>query len=76
MFLTHLLGDGLTTLPMFNLNTYKMKKISAIIFTVFLNLALFSCTPTALQDDTNEPQACCGDGTNIPPPPPSTGVGG
>jgi len=47
-----------------------MKKIHFILLTVFLNLALFSCTPQALSE--NGVEACCGDGGNIPPPPPKT----
>ncbi|MEZ4802997.1 MAG: hypothetical protein R2797_09515 [Gelidibacter sp.] len=50
-----------------------MKKILAIFFTVFLNLAFYSCTPAALQDDTKTPQACCGNEGEILPPPPNVG---
>ncbi len=51
-----------------------MKKLLAIFFTVFLNLAFYSCTPAAMQDDTQEtPQACCGGDGEILPPPPSIG---
>ncbi|WP_229669447.1 hypothetical protein [Yeosuana aromativorans] len=54
-----------------------MKKIVLIIITVFLNIALHSCTPQGISvnipvatDDGN----CCGDGGDIPPPhPPTTG---
>lgn len=57
-----------------------MKKFTAIFFTVFLNLALLSCTPATLQDETQEPQACCGDEGPIlpppPPPPPNGNIGG
>lgn len=50
-----------------------MKKIHLILFTVFLNMALFSCTPTTISDV--QPPAigdgeCCGNGGDIPPPPP------
>ncbi|SDH29651.1 hypothetical protein [Winogradskyella thalassocola] len=50
-----------------------MKKLSLIIFTVFLNMALFSCNPESIVDEVI-PQACCGDGGEIPPPdpPPTT----
>ncbi len=42
-----------------------------VCLTVFLNLALFSCTPQAMNEDVkNNTQACCGDDGNIPPPPP------
>ncbi len=41
-----------------------------ILFTVFLNMGLFSCTPQALEDATQETQACCEDGDILPPPPP------
>ncbi len=47
-----------------------MKKIYLIMFTVFLNIGMFSCTPTNNIDD-NSPQACCGDDIPIPPPPPT-----
>jgi len=54
-----------------------MKKIVLIMFTVFLNIALYSCSPTSTTDDTIQPQACCGDdGEILPPPPPPTGDGG
>lgn len=46
-----------------------MKKIILIILTVFLNLALFSCTPEKLQDQVIDPQSCCGEDIIIPPPP-------
>lgn len=46
-----------------------MKKLSIIIFTVFLNLAFFSCNPESIVDEAI-PQACCGEEGNIPPPPP------
>lgn len=46
-----------------------MKKLNAIIFTVFLNLAFFSCTPAALQDDTETAQECCGTEGGVNPPP-------
>ncbi len=56
-----------------------MKKIYLILLTVFLNMALFSCTPQASSDlepaATGDGQECCGDGGNIPPPPPQ-GTGG
>ena len=45
------------------------------MFTVFLNAAFFSCHPERITDD-NVPQACCGDGAEIPPPPPPEIVGG
>jgi hypothetical protein len=53
-----------------------MKKLSIIMFTVFLNVAFFSCNPESIIDEV-VPQACCGDGGELPPPPPpSTGNGG
>ena len=52
-----------------------MKKIALILFTVFLNLGLFSCTPQAISEEINNEQACCGDDGHIPPPPPPP-VGG
>ena len=45
------------------------------MFTVFLNVAFFSCNPESITDD-NVPQACCGDGAEIPPPPPTGIIGG
>lgn len=51
-----------------------MKKIHLILFTVFLNMALFSCTPTAISDvqpSAVEDEECCGDAGDIPPPPPN-----
>jgi len=50
-----------------------MKKIPLIIFTVVLNLALFSCEPEkSAQELINESsiEECCGNGSEIPPPPP------
>ena len=50
----------------------QMKRIFLIMLTVFLNLALFSCTP----EDDNEYQeraeieACCGEEGDVTPPPP------
>ena len=48
----------------------KMKKIYLVLLTVFLNFAFFSCTPEALNENVNVPQACCDDDGDIPPPPP------
>ncbi|MGJ8593300.1 MAG: hypothetical protein ACSHXF_12175 [Aquaticitalea sp.] len=50
-----------------------MKKFTAIIFTVFLNFAIFSCTPAALQEDTTKSQVCCGGEGEILPEPPESG---
>ncbi|SDE36122.1 hypothetical protein [Ulvibacter litoralis] len=50
-----------------------MKKLALILFTVSLNLGLFSCSPQAISEDTNAPQACCGEDGHIPPPPPIGG---
>ncbi|WP_164076255.1 hypothetical protein [Flavimarina sp. Hel_I_48] len=47
-----------------------MKKSILIILTVFLNLALFSCSPEKLNEELQNTQACCGDDEPIPPPPP------
>lgn len=57
-----------------------MKKLYLIFFTVFLNMALFSCNPESIVDEV-VPQACCGEGGEIPPPDPipptpPTGNGG
>jgi len=47
-----------------------MKKLYLLLFTVFLNLVFFSCTPQEISDNSNTAQACCGEGGDIPPPPP------
>lgn len=52
-----------------------MKKISIILFTVFLNMAFFSCNPESITEDV-VPQACCNEGEDIPPPPPPPPPGG
>ena len=39
------------------------------MFTVFLNLGFYSCTPEVVAEDLN-PQACCDEEGNLPPPPP------
>jgi len=53
-----------------------MKKISFLLFTVFLTMGIVSCTPTSIVDDAQTPQACCGDDGEIPPPlPPPPGGG-
>ena len=62
-----------TLVPIFK--SYKMKKISLILFTVFLNLGLFSCTPQAISEEVKSTQACCGDDGDFPPPPPPPIVG-
>lgn len=46
-----------------------------MLFTVFLNAGLYSCTPEAVTGEIN-PQACCDGGENIPPPPPPPPTGG
>ena len=44
------------------------------MLTVFLNFAMFSCSPQTIADggdpQLTEEQDCCGDGSTIPPPPP------
>jgi hypothetical protein len=54
-----------------------MKKISIILFTVFLNVAFFSCNPESLTEEVI-PQACCDGNGEIdpPPPPPPVNTGG
>ncbi|WP_055443237.1 hypothetical protein [Lacinutrix himadriensis] len=48
-----------------------MKKIYVILFTVFLNVALFSCTPTSLQEESpSATVGCCGEDGDLDPPPP------
>ncbi|WNH09895.1 hypothetical protein [Thalassobellus suaedae] len=55
-----------------------MKKIILVIPMVFLNLALYSCSPQEIQDNNtlntvnNSDTGCCGDDGEILPPP-STG---
>ena len=47
-----------------------MKKIYLILFTVFLNMALFSCTPQAISENgksTTEQVAIGDDGEILPP---------
>lgn len=53
----------------------KMKKIHLLIFTVFLNIAMFSCTSQSLAEENPSPQACCGDDGELKPPPPRNGGG-
>ncbi|WP_165614905.1 hypothetical protein [Flagellimonas flava] len=51
-----------------------MTKTYLILFTVFLNFMLFSCTPESIADEEIYIEACCGgDGGDIPPPPPPGG---
>jgi len=47
-----------------------VKKLFLIILVVFLNVGFQSCTPQALTNDTNTPQACCDEEGDLPPPPP------
>lgn len=56
-----------------------MKKISLIVLTVILNMALFSCSTDdlALEEIKIEQQATGDeDGDILPPPPPPAGNGG
>ncbi|MDG1729054.1 MAG: hypothetical protein P8I04_04180 [Algibacter sp.] len=50
-----------------------MKKIILITLTVFLNLALFSCSPQEIVESgpsaTDTETGCCGDDGEILPPP-------
>jgi hypothetical protein len=52
-----------------------MKKIYLIMFTVFLNIGMFSCSPETIKDEVNPQQVeepdCCGGDSPIPPPPPT-----
>ncbi|MCB0453151.1 MAG: hypothetical protein KDC94_09775 [Aequorivita sp.] len=50
-----------------------MKKIILLLFTVFLNMGLFSCTPQTISEELKSTQACCGDEGHFPPPPPDGG---
>ncbi|MCB0437972.1 MAG: hypothetical protein KDD20_04455 [Mangrovimonas sp.] len=52
-----------------------MKKIYIILFTVFLNMAFTSCTPTAVNEEAVQSDDCCGGTGGIPPPPPPYGGG-
>ncbi|WP_370477231.1 hypothetical protein [Tamlana flava] len=48
------------------------------MFTVFLNLALYSCAPEDIPGDGSvaTEEECCGNGGNIPPiPPPDSNTG-
>lgn len=50
-----------------------MRKIHLILFTVFLNAILFSCTPqsvSGIEPKADGKEKCCGNGGDIPPPPP------
>ncbi|QRM90576.1 hypothetical protein FG167_15490 [Lacinutrix sp. WUR7] len=48
-----------------------MKKIYVILFTVFLNVGLFSCTPTSMQEQVpSSTGECCGEDGDLEPPPP------
>ncbi|WP_452223493.1 hypothetical protein [Lacinutrix chionoecetis] len=44
-----------------------MKKLFIIVFTVFLNGAFFSCTPTSIHDPVNAEQATGGEDAEILP---------
>jgi hypothetical protein len=54
-----------------------MKKISLILLTVILNMALYSCTSDdiALDESFIELAETDGDGPILPPPPPPPGGG-
>ena len=49
------------------------------MFTVFLNMTLFSCTPQGISDSSpaaiepEQEQNCCGEDGDLPPPPPNGG---
>jgi len=47
-----------------------MRKIINTVFTGFLILGFYSCTPETIEEEIMTPQACCGDTLPIPPPPP------
>jgi hypothetical protein len=47
-----------------------MKKTAIIMFSMLLNLGLFSCTPQDINEELQTEQACCGEDGNFPPPPP------
>ena len=47
-----------------------MKKVHIILFTLFLNVVFYSCTPPEISDNSSSIQACCGEGEDLPPPPP------
>ncbi len=52
-----------------------MKKIILIVLVGFLYAGFLSCSPETLSNETNIPQACCGDEIPPPPPPPPGGGG-
>ena len=43
------------------LNYNKMKKIFLILFTVFLNMSFFSCTPNSISEDLDTVQTQIGE---------------
>ncbi|WP_157957233.1 hypothetical protein [Winogradskyella tangerina] len=47
-----------------------MKKLLMIVFTVILNVGIFSCNPESLTENPQIEQSCCGEMAEIPPPPP------
>ena len=53
-----------------------MKKLYLILFAVFLNVSLHSCTPQGILGNipaaTDEENCCGDDGEILPPPPPPT----
>ena len=51
-----------------------MKKITLLLLAIIFNTIVFSCEPESIADKVN-PQACCGEGEEIPPPPTSVGSG-
>jgi hypothetical protein len=47
-----------------------MKKVYFLLFLSVFQVFIFSCTPKTLSEEVNNPQACCGEEAQIPPPPP------
>ena len=54
-------------------NNIEMKKIILSVFIVVLSVSFFSCTAEEISENEMEIEACCGDGQEIPPPPPLPG---
>lgn len=47
-----------------------MNKLILGLMAIVINISLFSCTKETLAEEEILLQGCCGDGADIPPPPP------
>lgn len=52
-----------------------MKRLIYLFALLFITINFSSCNPESLVDEA-APQACCGEGGEIPPPPPPPPPGG